>query len=163
MGQRVKGKIEKFEDIRAWQKARELTNKIYKITKNSHFTKDFSLKNQLRNSAISIMANIAEGFARRTDKEFINFLGITHASVAELQSHLYVTFDEKYISEEEFQNIYVSAEEVSRLIQGFSNYLRNSQPLDSQTPDSQTPDSQTPDSQTPDSQTPDSQTPDSQT
>ncbi len=119
------GKIERFEDIQAWQKARELTKQIYEITKSVQFSNDFSLKDQIRRAAISVMANIAEGFARRTHKEFINFLGIAHASSAEIQSHLYVAVDQGYISKEEFQKVYGNTDEISRMIQGFSNYLAN--------------------------------------
>ena len=77
------------------------------------------------------MANIAEGFARRTKKEFINFLGIAHASAAELQSHLYVALDQKYISHSEFSLIYRETDEVSKMIQGFINYLKTSKPKNS--------------------------------
>lgn len=122
-------KIERFEDIEAWQKARELTKQIYKITKETMFSKDFGLKDQIRRSAVSIMANISEGFARRTHKEFVNFLSIAHASVAEVQSHLYVAFDQEYILEKEFKRLYSCADEVSRMIQGFISYLRNSRTL----------------------------------
>lgn len=69
------------------------------------------------------MANIAEGFARRTNKEFINFLGIAHASAAEFQSHLYVALDQNYISNNDFELLYKMAEGTSKLIQGFINYL----------------------------------------
>lgn len=118
-------KIEKFEDIQAWQRARELTKQIYKITKGTLFFKDFELKAQIRRSGVSIMANIAEGFARRTHKEFVNFLGMAHASVAEVQSHLYIALDQNYISEKKFTELYYSADEVSRMIQGLVKYLRN--------------------------------------
>ena len=118
-------KIEKFEDIQAWQRARELTKQIYEITKGTLFFKDFELKAQIRRSGVSIMANIAEGFARRTHKEFVNFLGMAHASVAEVQSHLYIALDQNYISEKKFTELYYSADEVSRMIQGLVKYLRN--------------------------------------
>jgi four helix bundle protein len=82
-------RIERFEDIQAWQKARELNKTIYEITKNSHFSKDFSLKDQIRRASVSTMANIAEGFGRRSNKEFANFLNMAHGSAAEVQCHLY--------------------------------------------------------------------------
>lgn len=116
--------IERFEDVQAWQKSRELTRIIYEITKLVKFRKDFSLVDQIRRAAISTMSNIAEGFARRTDKEFITFLSYSHGSVAELQSDLYVALDKSYISENQFNNVYKSSTEVSKLIQGFSNYLQ---------------------------------------
>ena len=118
-------KIEKFEDIQAWQRARELNRRIYRITRDGQFVKDFNLIDQIRSAAISIMSNIAEGFARRTNKEFANFLVIAHGSAAELQSHLYIALDQRYISENEFSDIYNEVDEVSRMIQGFSSYLRN--------------------------------------
>jgi len=119
------GKIERFEDIVAWQKARRLVQEIYRICNIQNYNKDYGLIDQTRRAAISIMANVAEGFARRTKKEFINFLGIAHASAAELQSHLYVALDQGYISNDEFKFIYTMVDEVSRIIQGFIKYLKN--------------------------------------
>lgn len=118
-------KIERFEDIQAWQKARELNKDIYKITMNPSFSKDFSLKDQTRRASVSIMANIAEGFGRKSNREFSNFLNMSHGSVAEVQCHLYVALDMDYISSEVFEMLYQNADEVSKMIQGFMNYLNN--------------------------------------
>ncbi len=118
-------KIERFEDIEAWQKARILVREIYVVTDSKNYRKDYSLIDQTRRAAVSIMSNIAEGFARRTTKEFINFLTIAHASAAELQSHLYIAIDQNYISDDEFSMFYKNTDEVSRMIQGFINYLKN--------------------------------------
>jgi four helix bundle protein len=118
------GQIRKFEEIQSWQKARGLSQAIYNITKNSELSKDFALRDQLRRSGISVMSNITEGFARRTNKEFINFLGLAHGSVAELQSQLYIALDQQYISKEQFHAIYCLAEETSKLIQGLAKYLK---------------------------------------
>ena len=120
-------KIERFEDIEAWQKARQLVKEVYRVCRVESYKKDYSLIDQTRRSAISIMANIAEGFARRTNREFINFLGMAHASAAELQSHLYVALDQRYISDRDFKVLYSLTSEVSKMIQGFITYLRNSQ------------------------------------
>ena len=120
------GKIERFEDIQAWQKARELNNTIYGITKNSYFRKDFSLRDQIRRASVSIMANIAEGFGRRSKREFANFLNMSHGSAAEIQCHLYVALDQHYLSQEDFERLYNQVDEVSKMIQGFMNYLNNS-------------------------------------
>ena len=120
------GKIERFEDIEAWQKAREVVKEVYKTCRVQGFRNDYSLTDQIKRSAVSIMANIAEGFARRTNKEFINFLGIAHTSAAELQSHLYVALDQEYISDSDFSKIYNDAEEVSKMVLGCMNYLKNS-------------------------------------
>lgn len=116
-------KIERFEDIQAWQKARELTRKIYEVTGKRSFTQDFSLKDQIRRAAISIMLNIAEGFARQSHQEFKRFLFISHGSAAEVQSALYIALDQHYINESEFQLLYRDVDEVSRMIAGFIRYL----------------------------------------
>lgn len=116
-------RIEKFEDIEAWQKARFLNKEIYRITNGTIFSKDFSLRDQVRRASISIMANIAEGFGRRGDRAFKNYLDIAHASSAELQSHLYIALDLEYISEEEFSGFYRQNDEISKMIQGFKRYL----------------------------------------
>lgn len=89
--------FKRFEDIMAWQKARRVTNLIYNVTKNGDFAKDFGLRDQIRRASVSIMANIAEGFARRSDKDFAYFLNISRSSTAEVQSHLYVAMDQGYI------------------------------------------------------------------
>ena len=123
------GKIEKFEDIEAWQKARKLVKEVYRVCRIESYKRDYNLVEQAKRVSVSIMANISEGFARRTNKEFINFLGMAHASAAELQSHLYVALDQKYISEEDFKILYSLAEEVSKMIQGLITYLKNSYPL----------------------------------
>lgn len=117
------GKIERFEDIQAWQKARELNKDIYDSTRNTYFSKDFSLQEQVRRASVSIMANIAEGFGRRGKKEFANFLNMAHGSAAEVQCHLYVALDQKYISKKVFNMTYAKIEEISRMIQGFMKYL----------------------------------------
>jgi four helix bundle protein len=116
--------IKRFEDILAWQKAREASRKVYEFTSDGRFAKDFGLRDQIRRSAVSIMANIAEGFGRRSDKEFASFLNISHGSVAETQSHLYVALDLQYISESSFSDLYRSFDEVSRMIMGLTNHLR---------------------------------------
>ena len=99
-------KIEKFEDLICWQKARIPVNDIYKLTTKDSDKKDFSYKEQIRRAAISVMLNISEGFARRSHKEFIQFLFVSHGSIAEFQSSIYIALDKKYISEDEFENIY---------------------------------------------------------
>jgi four helix bundle protein len=119
------GKINRFEDIQAWQKARELNREIYSATGASSFTKDFSLRDQIRRASVSIMANIAEGFGRKSKKEFSNFLNMAHGSAAEVQCHLYVALDLQYVNQENFEVLYSKTEEVSRMIQGFMKYLHN--------------------------------------
>lgn len=85
--------INRFEDILAWQKARELTREVYRLSAEGAFARDFGLRDQLRRASVSIMLNVAEGFARRTNREFIHFLGNAHGSAAEVQAALYVALD----------------------------------------------------------------------
>lgn len=116
-------KIKKFEDIKAWQKARDLTKKIYKITNTGEFSKDFALQSQIRKAATSIMLNIAEGFGRKSDREFKQFLIYSHGSSAEFQSALYIALDQKYISQKKFEELYSLSEEISKMLMNFSQYL----------------------------------------
>lgn len=117
-------KIERFEDIKAWQEARSLVKIIYTLTsENSEFNKDFGLKDQIRRASVSIMSNIAEGFARRTDKDFARFLYIALGSVSEVQSQMYVALDLGYIAMEEFEGCYKIASETAKLLVGFLKYL----------------------------------------
>ncbi|MCC6826339.1 MAG: four helix bundle protein [Acidobacteria bacterium] len=115
----------RFEDIKAWQKAREVTAKIYESTADPAFSKDFGLRDQIRRSTVSIMANIAEGFGRRTNREFANFLVIAHGSAAETQSHLYIALDLGYIDQAVFDYIYNSLDEVSKMTMGLCKHLRD--------------------------------------
>ena len=117
-------KIERFEDIEAWQLARELTRKIYRLTKKPQFSKDYGLKNQIQDAAGSSMHNIAEGFDSETNPEFIRFLRYAKRSCTEVQSELYVALDERYISEEEFNDTYEQAARTRAAIYGFISYLR---------------------------------------
>lgn len=118
--------IKRFEEIKSWQKARLLTKDIYKITAQGHFSKDFDLRSQIRRASVSIMANIAEGFGRHSDKEFANFLNIAHASACEVQSHLYVALDLEYLNQNKFKELYDLLSEITRLIYAFSKHLRKS-------------------------------------
>jgi len=119
-------KIEKFEDIEAWKKARELTKSIYELTDRGSLARDFGLKDQLRRSSVSIMANIAEGFEREGDKEFRQFLAVAKGSVGELKAQLYVAMDADLIPNEHFSRLLILADETSRLIAGFMRYLKQS-------------------------------------
>jgi four helix bundle protein len=116
-------KIERFEDIHAWQKARELIREVYSATNDGLFARDFGLRDQIRRAAVSIMLNIAEGFARKTSREFCQFLVIAHGSVAEVQAAHYVALDQSYITGEQFKKLYNIADETSKMIIGFSSYL----------------------------------------
>lgn len=119
-------RIERFEDIQAWQEARVLVKIIYDATRfNKDFTGDYKFSGQIHSASVSVMSNIAEGFSRRSTKEFIQFLFIAKGSVAEVQSQLYVALDQGYINEEKFDELYFKSEEVARLISGFIRYLLN--------------------------------------
>ena len=118
-------KIDRFEDIEAWQQARQLVGLVYEAVNTcKEFQKDTRLVNQIQGASVSCMANIAEGFSRRSNKEFIQYLFVSKSSAAEVQSHLYVALDQGYISHEVFDHIYEQAEKVSRIASGFIKYLR---------------------------------------
>ena len=119
-------KIIKFEDLDCWQESRVLTGDIYKITSNGLLKKDFGLVDQMRRAAMSIMANIAEGFSRQGDREFTQFLFISKASASELQSHLYVALDQGHIDQEYFQSLYNQLESIQKRISNLIKYLKSS-------------------------------------
>ncbi|MSU57194.1 MAG: four helix bundle protein [Pedosphaera sp.] len=119
-------KIEKFEDIVAWQKARVLTKDIYTASKIGGFARDFGLRDQIQRASVSTMSNIAEGFERGGDKEFIQFLSHAKGSSGEVRSQLYVALDQGYIAPAGFDELSGQATEVSRLIAGFMSYLQSS-------------------------------------
>jgi len=119
-------KIRRFEDIEAWQQARKLVQLVYSaIGASDKFQKDFRLANQIQGAAVSSMANIAEGFSRQSNKEFIQYLFISKSSAAEVQSHLYVALDQEYIKDDDFDKIYLQAEKVSKINSGFIKYLKS--------------------------------------
>ena len=119
-------KIQKFEDILAWQKARELTKEVYVRAKTGEFAKDFGLRDQIQRALVSIMGNVAEGFDRGGDREFTRFLSISKGSCGEVKSHLYVALDQQYIVPEQFNRLYNGADEVGRLLAGFMAYMKQS-------------------------------------
>ena len=115
-------KITQFEDIQAWKMARKLTREIYRLGQ-SRFPRDFSLRDQIQRAAVSIMANIAEGFDSQSRPEFIRFLSYARRSTSEVQSHLYAALDRDYLTELEFKDVYRDAVCVKNLIGGFIRYL----------------------------------------
>ncbi len=117
-------KIEQFEDIEAWQLARKLTRKVYRLTKKPGFAKDYGLKKQIQDAAGSSMHNIAEGFDSETNPEFIRFLRYAKRSCTEVQSELYVALDEEYISSGEFKCAYELARRTRAAVRGFITYLK---------------------------------------
>ena len=111
-------RIERFEQLVAWQKARVLTRLIYEATRKETFSRDFGLSSQIQRAAVSTMSNVAEGFERGGRGEFHQFLSTAKASCAELRSQLYVAFDVGYLDQNQFDNLMVRAEELAKIIGG---------------------------------------------
>jgi four helix bundle protein len=114
----VAARIERFEELIAWQKARTLSREIYEVTRRGAFARDFGLSGQIQRAAVSIMSNIAEGFERGGRGEFHQFLSTAKASCAELRSQLYVALDVGYLDQQKFHVLLKHAEEVARIIGG---------------------------------------------
>lgn len=121
-------KIERFEDIRAWQQARELSNLVYDLTERGNFAKDFRLRDQIQGATGSIMHNSAEGFDDGSDAEFIHFLKYARRSASEVQSEIYLALDRKYVGAKDFQCVYDMATTTKKSVNAFIAYLRKSKP-----------------------------------
>jgi four helix bundle protein len=120
-------KLTRFEDLECWQEARSLVRTVYAATRDGAFKKDLRLSGQIQAAAASVMANIAEGFIRRSDKEFIQFLFIAMSSAAEVQSHLYIALDQGYVDQKQFDEMYTQANKTAMIISGLLKYLRTKQ------------------------------------
>ncbi len=119
--------IEKFEDLKIWQKARELCKAIHELViASENFNKDFALRDQIKRASGSTMDNIAEGFDRSGRREFIQFLAIAKGSNSEVISQLYRALDFRYISKSDFDKVYPCANEIGKMIGGFIKYLKES-------------------------------------
>ena len=118
--------FKRFEEMHAWQSARELVQLVYKVTRQSGFNRDFALRDQIRRAAISAMSNIAEGFGTGSDADFVRFLGYARRSTSESQSQLYAALDQEYISSEKFDEIYSKANMTERQINALIGYLSRS-------------------------------------
>jgi four helix bundle protein len=116
-------KIERFEDIETWKEARDLVTVVYKIFSG---IKDYGFRDQLQRASVSIMSNIAEGFDRGTNKEFIQFLVIARGSVSEVRSLLYTALDIGYVEQSDFNDLRERCQKISNLLNGFIRYLKNS-------------------------------------
>lgn len=116
----------RFEDIHAWQKARELSRMVYAVTSTPVFIKDHALKNQIRRAANSVVLNIAEGNGRLTHREFHQFVMIARGSLSEVQAALYIASDQGYIDNVKFQDIYICAQETGKMLTQLGKYLRKS-------------------------------------
>lgn len=119
--------IHRFEDLEVWKKSREICQYIHTLTKNEQFSRDFSLKDQIKRSGGSAMDNIAEGFEREGNKEFINFLTISKGSVGEVRSQAYRAFDYGYINKDELEFVIKETVLLSEKLGKFISYLRNSE------------------------------------
>ena len=117
------GTVKNFEELRAWQKARESASNIYGLTRNPKFSRDFGLRDQIQRAAGSVMHNIAEGFEAGYDPEFVRYLRIARRSAGEVQSQLYLALDAGYITGEELRQAYALMVESKRLINGMIAYL----------------------------------------
>ena len=118
--------IRKFEQLVAWQRARELTKSIYLLTASERFSRDFGLRDQIQRAAVSTMSNIAEGFERAGKAEFHQFLVVAKGSCAEVRSQLYIALDTGYITNDQFEKVRSQAEEVARIIGGLRASLKRS-------------------------------------
>jgi four helix bundle protein len=119
-------KITRFEEIESWKRARSLTKRVYDCCNEQRFAKDFGLKDQIRRASVSTMSNIAEGFERGGNQEFIQFLATAKGSNGEVRSQLYVALDQQYITQQQFDELYNDAEAISKLIARFMDYLQKS-------------------------------------
>jgi four helix bundle protein len=115
-----------FEELEIWKVSRELTCRIYKLTMNGLFSKDYELKSQIRSAAVSIMSNIAEGYERGGNQEFVQFLSIAKGSSGEVRSQLYVALDHGYVCQEECEQMIDSCKKLSIMINNFMKYLKSS-------------------------------------
>ena len=116
--------VKRFEELEAWQKARELVREIHKACTRGTLGRDSALRDQVCRAAVSSMSNIAEGFSRNSDRDFAHFLDIARGSASEVQSLLYVALDVSYIEKSEFERLYKLTDETASLVGGLILYLR---------------------------------------
>lgn len=117
-------KIERFEDLDCWKQSRRLVNMLYDISEQSALVKDFSTRDQLRRAALSTMNNIAEGFGRYSNKEFVRYLEISQASAIEVRSMLYILLDRHYITTEQFDTLLPEIISLTNQVNGLIKYLK---------------------------------------
>ena len=120
-------KVKRFEDLDCWKKSRKLSGTVYQVTSAGKFARDFALKDQIRRASISMLSNIAEGFERGGDKEFLHFLAMAKGSCGEVRAQLYVALDQEYLPQQAFDVLLESVEEIGRMISGLMKYLGTSQ------------------------------------
>ncbi|MBK9164892.1 MAG: four helix bundle protein [Acidobacteria bacterium] len=120
-------RIERFEDLEVWKLAFEIANDVYDLSSREPFSRDFALRDQMRRCAISVFSNIAEGFERDGNKEFINFLAIAKGSCGELRAQILFANRRGYITEQEIVGLLDRLRQASNQISGFQKYLRNNE------------------------------------
>ncbi len=120
-------KVNRFEDLIAWEKARKLVKAVYDVTSSGPFSQDFDLRRQIRRASVSVMANISEGFEREGDKEFLQFLSLAKGSCGEVRSHLYAAMDLEYLSKEVVDKLSQDSVRTSQVIGGLMRYLKESE------------------------------------
>jgi four helix bundle protein len=118
--------VKNFEDLEVWREARRLTQIIYQLAKRDKFSRDFSLRDQIQRATVSIMSNIAEGFERGGNQEFVQFLYVAKASCGEVRSQLYVALDQGYILKTDSEKLIIAFRRLSGMIGNFINYLQRS-------------------------------------
>jgi four helix bundle protein len=126
-GERKPAAFSTLEEMAAWQKARELTRRIYDVTRRENFRRDYGLVDQIRRASVSAMSNIAEGFERRGSRESAQFLSVAKGSLGDVRAQLCVALDQEYIDPSVFEELTGLACDTSRLLGGLSRYLRRRQ------------------------------------
>ena len=116
--------IQDFEDLEVWKLARKLTVQVYALSRNGVFAKDYGFCNQIRRAAVSIVSNIAEGFERRSNSQFIQFLDIANGSAGEVRAQLYVALDLGYITQEQFQAVFKDITSIGKMLTSLTRHLR---------------------------------------
>ena len=117
-------RIQNFEDLEVWKLARKLTVQVYALSRNGTFAKDYGFCNQIRRAAVSIVSNIAEGFERRSNSQFIQFLDIANGSAGEVRAQLYVALDLGYITQEQFQAVFKDITSIGKMLTSLTRHLR---------------------------------------
>ena len=126
-------KVEHFEDLEVWKLARKLTGKIYSLSRTGVFAKDFGFRDQICRAAVSIVSNIAEGFERRSNSQFVQFLAIANGSAGEVRAQLYIALDLDYITRTQFQDVFDDIVCIGKMLTSLSRHLRTTQPPNHQT------------------------------
>jgi four helix bundle protein len=122
-------KITKFEDLKIWQIALKITKEIYELTNKKEFSKDFSLRDQIRRAIISVSSNIVEGFEKNNNNEFIRFLKIAKGSIGEARNQLYIALAVKYIDQDEFDKLNNELIELANQVGKLISYLEKNKKL----------------------------------